>query len=236
MRVQQGVRAEAVEQGAEHVLWVEGDKDSLDPEVLGSLFKGAIRVRPLGRSHELRAVASAWHRHSPRWYFLVNRDHRTDAQVEALWSAFPDPNTHNLLCWRKRELENHFLDPALLHGHRALRPGADLDATLESLGRRHVFRAAANMVIQQVREEQKSSWVQGFRQELTSADEARQALLALPAWGARAASVPDALRPDRLAACFDEALTRLTDGQEPPRVGRGAWLESSPAATCCPSW
>ena len=53
--------------------------------------------------------------HHPTYYFLIDRDHHDIDFINRSWYNFPDPNTHNLLIWRKREIENYFLEPNWLN-------------------------------------------------------------------------------------------------------------------------
>ncbi|MDD2815857.1 MAG: hypothetical protein PHP00_08975 [Thiotrichaceae bacterium] len=50
----------------------------------------------------------------PHYYFLIDRDDRNLETVESSWRDFPNPEKQNILIWRKRELENYFLDPNYL--------------------------------------------------------------------------------------------------------------------------
>ncbi len=106
--VKKGPRPEEIRQSARHTLFVEGrSPDSIDPIVLQELFKGlSVRVEPLGPSYHIKSAAEALYRQHPDYYFLIDRDHYYDDFVEKCWRNFPDPDTNNLLVWRKRELEN----------------------------------------------------------------------------------------------------------------------------------
>lgn len=115
INVTTGIRAEEVRLQGQHVLFVEGrDKDSVDPKVLNTLFSGGLRIEPLGPSFSVRSVAEALHPHHPTYYFLIDRDHHEHDFVEGCWKNFPDPDTNNLLVWRRREIENYFLEPRYL--------------------------------------------------------------------------------------------------------------------------
>jgi hypothetical protein len=47
IRIDKGIRPEEIRQNGRHVLFVEGrDKNSLDPQIVGELFDGMIRIEP----------------------------------------------------------------------------------------------------------------------------------------------------------------------------------------------
>ena len=114
IEVRRGIRSEEVRHHGQHVLFVEGDKGSVDPEVLNKLFSNKISIEPLGPSSSVKSVAKALQTYHPTYYFLIDRDHYDDSFVEKCWDDFPDPKTNNLLIWRRREIENYFLDPDYL--------------------------------------------------------------------------------------------------------------------------
>ena len=115
VQVRTGIRPEEVRAGGEHVLFVEGKEDgSLDQAVLRALLSRTIRIDTMGPSYSIRSAAQALARHHPHYYFLIDRDHYDDKFVERSWKNFPDPIADNLLVWRRREIENCFLDPPFL--------------------------------------------------------------------------------------------------------------------------
>ena len=115
LQIRTGVRPEEVRAGGEHVLFVEGSEDgSLDQAVLRVLLSRLLRIETMGPSYSVKSAAQALSRHHPRYYFLIDRDHYDDGFVERCWRNFPDPDTDNLIVWRRREIENYFLDPLFL--------------------------------------------------------------------------------------------------------------------------
>ncbi|MDA3787023.1 MAG: hypothetical protein PF503_00775 [Desulfobacula sp.] len=114
--LKRGIRAEEVRLQGQHVLFVEGkDRSSVDPKVLGELFgTDTIKIEPLGPSYSIKSVAQALYSYHPTYYFLIDRDHHDDDFVAQCWNHFPDPDKYNLLVWKRREIENYFLDPNYL--------------------------------------------------------------------------------------------------------------------------
>jgi len=114
--LKRGIRAEEVRLQGQHVLFVEGkDRSSVDPKILGELFgTDTIKIEPLGPSYSIKSVAQALYSYHPTYYFLIDRDHHDDDFVAQCWNHFPDPDKYNLLVWKRREIENYFLDPNYL--------------------------------------------------------------------------------------------------------------------------
>ena len=115
IRVKSPVGPDEVRFDAGHVLFVEGrGDDAIDPTVLRVLLGDQLRIEPLGASISVTSVAEALHQFHPNYYFLVDRDHHDYDFVEQCWSNFPEAGKRNLLVWRRREIENYFLDPDYL--------------------------------------------------------------------------------------------------------------------------
>ena len=109
------IRSEDVRLQGQHILFVEGsDKESVDPKVLNELFSRRVRIEPLGPSFSVGSVAEALQPNHPTYYFLIDRDHYDGSFIDKCWNNFSDPDTNNLLIWRRREIENYFLDPKYL--------------------------------------------------------------------------------------------------------------------------
>lgn len=233
MKATTGVAASQVGQGAQHCLYVEGKHaDGLDPQVLGALTGPlGLRVEPLGPSHEVRAVARALQQSHAHYYFVVDRDHHTHQEVEASWRNFLDPAQRNLLIWRRRELENYFIEPQWMARSRFLRPGwtpERLAVRIQQLAAKRIYLDCANLVIARVREDQKASWVRLFHAQdlpqLDSADAAREKLCELPAWTKRQVRLGEVMGTQQLAIAFDEQLAELLGGAAHPQYGCGNWL------------
>ena len=165
---------------AGHVLFVEGrGDDAIDPTVLRVLLGDQLRIEPLGASFSVTSVAEALHQFHPNYYFLVDRDHHDYDFVEQCWSNFPEAGKRNLLVWRRREIENYFLDPDYLACSKYLVGEARL--LRERILRRAQLRSyldAANYVIVSIREALKQNRIQMFTdpKQFSTRDQALQAL------------------------------------------------------------
>lgn len=221
---------ENVLQDAKHVLFVEGENDqSFDVKVLEELFDFQITVKPLGPSYSLKNVATALHPHHPDYYFLIDRDpHHSDEDVEKYWSNFPDPSSHNLLVWRRRELENYFLEPKYLRHSRFCRTDeAEIAQKLLQTANQRMYLDAANHVIVAIRETQKREWIKLFKdpKEFSSAELALEKLKSRPEFSLRLADVEAAVAASEIERLFIDILHRMTGGKDTLIIGHGKWLD-----------
>lgn len=231
MRVSTGVSPQSVGQAAQRILYVEGTPNGLDPTVLSELV-GELgwRVEALGPSHDLRAVARALHQTHPSYYFIIDRDHYSQQEVDQSWADFPNPDKHNLLIWRRRELENYFLDAEFLAQSSYLRQGwdqASLAERIRALVQTRIYMDCANLIIAALREEQKANWVKAFDNPagLATAEAARTALLSRPEWQQRGQDVTNTTAPPKLAERFDQLVVEALGGAPSAEQGRGRWLD-----------
>lgn len=92
---------------------------------------------------------------------------------------FPDQETHNLLVWRRREIENYFLEPEYLSQSKFCRVSQDrLEQKVLQCANERLFLDAANYVVTSIREELKRNWIQKFSnpEEFSSREIALQRL------------------------------------------------------------
>ena len=151
MRITTGTAPSGVLQSAQHILFVEGaTKEGLDVNVLEELVGPKLRVEPLGPSYSVRSVATALHPFHPHYWFVIDRDDWDDATIEKSWQTFPDPQKHNLLIWRRKELESYFLEPDWVCQSRYVRKDLDPDALktwLAAEATKVLWLEAANRVL-----------------------------------------------------------------------------------------
>ena len=219
---------EAVRQSAQHVLFVEGHANSIDREAIHTFLGDLVRIEPLGSSFHLANAAQALYPFHATYYFLIDRDHQSDADVRRSWDRFPDPATHNLLIWPRRELENYFLIPEFLLRSRYLRVDEPtLRASIRSGCQRRLYRDAANQVITFCRETLKRKWIEHFDPEAPcdTRDAALQALCEHPNFATKRTEFAACTTRDSLAARFTAVLDELTGGRDPLEYGHGRWLE-----------
>jgi len=223
-----GIRPDEVRFGGQHVLFVEGkDRNAIDPNVLRHLLDPGIRVEPLGPSYSVKSVAEALYVYHPNYYFLVDRDHHDEAFIERCWRNFPDPDTHNLLVWRRREIENYFLEPGYLSRSRFCRVERDtLKEQVLRVANDRLFLDAANCAIISIREELKRKWIEIFSnpQEFQDAEMALSRLQAAREFEDHRNKVARTVSADEVARRFRECLERMTGDQSTLDFGAGQWV------------
>jgi hypothetical protein len=225
------VSADAVNQAATHTLYVEGsDSDAIDPRALTRLLRDTnISVRALGPSYHVKSAAQALHPHHPNYYFVIDRDHHDETAVDSAWANFPNPDTYNLLIWRKRELENYFLDPSYLSQSKFLTKcnPLELKTRLLKLSGMRVFFDIANQTVAKVRELQKNKWIEDFKTpgDFPTPEKALEKLKASNQLASRGAEITVQVKFDSVEKIFRELETDFLDGAKKPELNKGHWLD-----------
>jgi len=226
--VKKSIHSEEVLLKGEHVLFVEGkDNDSADPEVLRELLGNRIRIEPLGASFSVKSVAEALYPHHPSYYFLIDRDHQDDAFIQRCWTNFPDPDTHNLLVWKRREIENYFLEPDYLFNSKYCQVSKEeLERKVLECSKARLFLDAANHVVIAIREELKRNWIQKFSNpdDFSSKETALNKLKAASEFEQHASNVSRQVSVDEVENRFNQCLDLMTGGQSEISFGTGLWL------------
>ena len=226
--VKTGIRPEEVKFQRQHVLFVEGkDKQAIDPHVLNALFTRHIRIEPLGPSFSVRSVAEALFGYHPTYYFLIDRDHYDDAAVNRFWANFPDPGTHNLLMWKRREIENYFLDPEYLHHSKYCQASQDdVARQVLRLANERLFLDAANYVITSIREELKRKWITHFSDPAACASReiALRQLQQANEFKAHRQRVNRIISPAEIEHRYHHVLDQITGSRVQVEFGHGEWL------------
>ena len=226
--VRTGVRPEEVRQQRQHVLFVEGTEESVDPLVLGELFQQHISIQTLGPSYSVRSVAEALFPHHPTYYFLIDRDHHDDEFVRKCWDNFPDPETHNLLVWRRREIENYFLDPEYLRGcgYCCVDLGKLKRKILDCANRR-LFLDAANHVVVSIREELKRNWITKFTNpdDFPNKKAALEMLKNVSEFGKYKGDVAMKVSPAEVQERFNHCVEDMMGGNKKLSFGNGKWID-----------
>lgn len=230
MKILSTARAEDVLQSAKHVLYVEGPTggESLDSLYLSEFLSPVIKnVRTLGPCFSIASVADSMKTEHPSHYFLIDRDHQDDRRVQTAWDDFLSGSA-NLLIWRKRELENYSLDPALLcaspHAKGTERKIGD---EILRIARERFWMDCANQVIISIREDQKKPWIGPFSQVEGLRDGAttKNRLIERAEWRNRSEAVTASVKSSYIAALLDQIVENWSGGRRPIEFGHGVWQD-----------
>ena len=227
--VKKGIRATEVRFDRQHVLFVEGrDKESIDPKVLEEFFEDNIQIEPLGPSFSVRSVAEALYPHHPTYYFLIDRDHHDDDFIERCWKNFPNPDTHNLLIWRRREIENYFLEPAYLFQSQYCKVSqGELEKKILQFANERLFLDVTNYVITSIREELKRTWIEHFSNpvEFSSREKALLKLKNANEFDQYRTNVAQKVSMNEVERRFHEYLDEMTGSGAKLVQGQGKWVD-----------
>lgn len=220
--------SENIERQAGNVLFVEGNDDSIDLAIMPILFKNsAIIVEPLGPSYQIKSTAQALYKYHPLYYFLIDRDYHDDDYINDLWNDFPNPDKHNLLIWRKKEIENYFLDPEYLTKSEHLSVTKDkLESTILELCKERLYLDVANLVIISIREEFKENWIEIFtkKTDFKTKDDAIKQLKERPEFSVFKKKVLTAVNKRKIEKRFNDYFDNFTGSKDTLYYGNGKWL------------
>jgi hypothetical protein len=239
MKVETGVPASDVNQGSKHVLYVEGDENSIDSEIIKNLFKihlkagiKGLNVKPIGGSGGIESAARAIHKFHNEYYFLIDRDYRETEMVEKSWANFPDPEKSNLLIWRKHELENYFLYPDYLRKSAYFVTGKSpkLEDFMVALAQRRLYFEAVNKVIVECRETLQTNWISILRDPdvVRNYAQAEATLLGKTEFVKKSTEFSEIVSADMLKQRLQDSIQFFTGGEEKIIFGQGAWVNAMP--------
>ena len=229
-----GGDAAIARQSARHKLFVEGATDEeIDPSVLREFLTrnglSQIEVVATGGCSNIRNAADALLREHPTYYFLTDRDAQDDDRVEASWADFPDITKKNLIIWRKRELENYFIDPDYIKNSKWLKPKvteAKLRAAILKEAQLRLYMDAANLVLMELNEEVSAHFGKHFADVAKFKTEA-EALTVLTSYDQisnKLTAVQANLTQSYIEGRFRHYVAELSGGQIPLQYGTGTWL------------
>lgn len=234
VKIISGINPEDVNQSLKHTLFVEGTNDSsFDPTVLSVLFKDiSIKIEPLGASFHINSTAKSLFKYHPNYYFLMDRDHYLDSDVEKSWNNFPDTSTHNRIIWRKKELENYFLDPDFAIKSKWFNKSktkSDFINKLEKEATKRVFYDAVNNVIINIREDLRKNWIELFSfsdNDFKGSEKSLEKLLSLrTTFDRKNTSDFEILKNENIENIFKNKLKEMIDSKEKCKIGKGSWID-----------
>lgn len=222
-----------IDRNAQHTIFVEGDKEkSLDPVVIKTLLEnnglGQIQVEAMGSCDNIKSAAQALAFHHPTYYFLIDRDDRSDQTVTDSWNHFPDPNKYNILIWPKRELENYFIDPAYLKQSKYLTINIKkLEEKILEIANQRLFLEAANLTLLWLhRETRDFSLKPQFRncEQFKTQKMGQQELINHPEISPHKTKLDDIFKSEQLQEKYENFIEELSGGQKPLTYDKGTWL------------
>lgn len=233
MRLQRDVAVEDIRQSAKHTLFVEGKTNqAFDPIVMEELLSnnnlGRITVQAIGHCDNVRSAAEALIYHHSSYYFLIDRDDNDDSTVEKSWNSFPDLSQHNLLIWKKRELENYFIEPTYLANSSFLKTNLDdLKELILNECNQRIFIDAANFTILNLHRKVKRKFCNQFRNldKFKSQQDGEFALANLTEIASKKHEIDEILTIDIVKQIYFKFVQELSGGTLPLQYGCGNWLE-----------
>ena len=216
-----------------HTLFVEGQNENAnDPIFIKHLFSAEDgpklpRIEPMKSSSSIRSVAESLYAFNSTYYFLIDRDHHDDAFVEKCWKNFPDPNTSNLLVWRKKEMENYFLDPDYISQSQYCVKKDDITQKVLRIANERIFFDVVNRVVIEVRELFKENWIQISDQpsKFSSRENALNELLSMSEFNEYHSKVEKGVSKTELELLFNNFLEEMSGGKEKLEFGHGNWID-----------
>lgn len=232
VRKQHSTHPDDVKFGAKYTLFVEGTDESFDTKVLEELLNkipNYPNVKALDSSLNVKSAAKVLHKHNPYYYFLIDRDHHSDDEVERSWQNFPDPDTSNLLIWRMKEIENYFLLPEYLSQTEWLKKGKNVENLrniIRKQCKKRLYFNVVNQVIVSIREDFKINWIENFTNPaiFKTKDESLEKLKGRTEFGTFRQKVSNGTLDNEIQNRFEDILNEFTDGEENLEYGRGKWL------------
>ena len=231
MQVKTEIQPDEISFGGGHVLFVEGNDESIDISVLSSILP--ITVKALGPSHSIKSVAQAFAKVHPRYYFLIDRDHYEDHLVEDYWKKFPNADIPNLLIWKKKEIENYFLDSAYLCQASYLdksKSEVDIQKIIIRQATRFLYMSVVNQVIISIREDFKKNWVKIFRDQDDFPDEATalKIILSMLEFSNFSSTVSQKIAQEEIKTRFNKYLSLMTGDERRLVWNKGQWQNMIP--------
>lgn len=234
MKVISDIHSFEVDNGSRHELYVEGNEKSdksIDSSILKTLFEhggnNKITIKSLGSAAPIKAAAKSLSTHYPTNYFLIDRDHRSDKEVEKTWTKFPDKNNYNLLIWRRREIENYFIDPAyLMHSKYFTGSINDLKTKILNLVNKRLFLDIANLTLMSINEKLKLPGISLFDniQDFKNSSSSFKKLNGIKEFKTLQKDVGIIIDPAEIKKEFDEFHKKMTNKKKKAKLDEGEWI------------
>lgn len=224
-----GFASSEVDYGSSRVLFVEGESNSLDFVLMSCIFTD-VKVRAIGPSSNIKAAARAFSGVHPSYFFVVDRDHQEDSIVEETWNRFKTGES-NLVIWRKKEIENYFLNPSMLCSSEFILEGITEEHIIERIvayAKANIYMFAANRVVIRLREELKYHWIDQFdnKEDFPDKETALYKLIHNDKIQNKPTEVKELF--STIEALFESELGFMVGEDGDLQWGKGKWLELMP--------
>lgn len=218
-----------------YTLFVEGSKDSIDVEIMRRILNGiGIYVLPLGSSSNLRSLAEKLSDSNRNICFLIDRDHRSIDYVTDLRSKFSNGTT-NLIIWKKREFENHFIDAEFLSKSQYAKDKKGIEDFILEEAQKRIFLDAVDFAFFALGQEflnnrgylsAKKVLSDKFNTEtITTADMAISQMRSAD-FSAFATSIENLIKVENLISEFKSQLVRISCNHDNLSYKDKSWMEN----------
>ncbi|MDI9409001.1 MAG: hypothetical protein QM523_07135 [Candidatus Pacebacteria bacterium] len=226
--VNQSKTPDSVNRAANHRLLVEGEFDQIFME---ALFDEIIPVGRLGSRNILIVGAKAFSMIEPNFYFLIDRDHHSDEEVDSFWQKFPVANEPNILIWRRKELENYLIEPDVFCSSKSVTASKEqVTARLLEIVQGQIYFDTARLVVSEIRRNHDKSLNQAwgkFNKTMINHTNSINSIECI------AVLIADLKSPETLKEFtetwlvnkYQEKFNLMTGGADTIEIGKGKWHE-----------
>ena len=196
-----------------------------------TLFDKKLPIDRLGSRNILIGGAKAFFPIEPYFYFLIDRDHHSDLDVEDYWRKFPVANEPNILIWRRKELENYLIDPDLFCTSSGVKASKDeVTSRLLEIVQSSLYFDTARLIVSEIRSDFEKwgnqVWKE-FNQTKSSHINASKSIEYLSDI-IKQLETPQFIKISTLPFLnvkYHEKLNIMTGGADSIQIGKGRWLE-----------
>ena len=212
-------------------IFVEGSSvNSIDKPIINAIFKenkDRTDCKMVGFCTNVLAASELLYKENPNNYFIIDRDHNDDTAVERSWTL---QRKNNLIIWKRRHLENYFLDAQLLAKSKYLKKSVKpvaLEKQILLLANQNLYMDISNLVILKIREEIKEKWIEKFTDSRKFDNESNslEELLKRSEFVSFQSKVTNKLSEENIKNTFLNYKNKFTDGLSSIKIGRGRWID-----------
>lgn len=231
MKTSNNVNMSTFEHGHKKVIniFVEGlSTTSIDKPIIDGIFKSnnnSIDCKMVGFCTNVIAASQLLYKENNNNYFLIDRDHHDNTTINKSWTS---DRKNNLIIWKKRHIENYFLNPNFLMKSSHIKGSVkeiELISQIEDLANNRFFTDVVNLVLINLREKLKKNWVKkiGLLPN-NNEDEALNTLLEMNEINNFKSNVDKELCKNSIIDSFNYYKNEFTGGESSLKLGCGNWI------------